>query len=321
MSNQDSTSRRAATPREGRGAWLSGISLDLKLGLRMLVKYPGLTIIGGLAMAFGIWFGAVTFQMFGVITSTKLPLPDGDRIVKIQNLDLKTSQDEDRVLYDYQLWRTARSITDLGAYSHKSVNLVGTVSGPPLVTAEITASAFRIAPARPVLGRVLNESDERAGAPPVVVLGYDVWTRRFESDPQIVGRNVQLGTGFATVVGVMPEGYAFPVAHEMWVPLRTDVAGVEPRRGTAITVFGRLAKGATLETAQAEIRIVSQRLAAEHPTTHAQIQSHVIPYAQGGVTSTDELQVMALTYFFVVALVVVVCSTVALLLFARAAAR
>jgi putative ABC transport system permease protein len=321
MSNQDSTSRRAATPREGRGAWLSGISLDLKLGLRMLVKYPGLTIIGGLAMAFGIWFGAVTFQMFGVITSTKLPLPDGDRIVKIQNLDLKTSQDEDRVLYDYQLWRTARSITDLGAYSHKSVNLVGTVSGPPLVTAEITASAFRIAPARPVLGRVLNESDERAGAPPVVVLGYDVWTRRFESDPQIVGRNVQLGTGFATVVGVMPEGYAFPVAHEMWVPLRTDVAGVEPRRGTAITVFGRLAKGATLETAQAEIRTVSQRLAAEHPTTHAQIQSHVIPYAQGGVTSTDELQVMALTYFFVVALVVVVCSTVALLLFARAAAR
>jgi putative ABC transport system permease protein len=299
-----------------------GLSLDLKLALRMLVKYPGLSVIGGLAMAFGIWFGAVTVQMFSVISSTKLPLPDGDRIVKIQNLDLKTSQDEDRVLYDYQLWRTARSITDIGAYVHKSVNLVGTVSSAaPVVTAEITASAFKIAPARPVLGRVLVESDERAGAPPVVVLGYDVWTRRFESDPQIVGRNVQLGSGFATVVGVMPEGYAFPVAHEMWLPLRTDVAGVEPRQGAPITVFGRLANGMTLENAKAEITTFGQRLAVEHPTTHAQIQPHVIPYAQGGVNNTDQLQVMGLTYFFVVALVVVVCSTVALLLFARAAAR
>ena len=315
-------SKRGLMPQSNRFSWASGISLDLKLGLRMLVKYPGLTLIGGLAMAFGIWFGAVTVQMFGVITTTKLPLPDGDRIVKIQNLDLKTSQDEDRVLYDYQLWRTARSITDIGAYIHKSVNLVGTVSSSAsVVTAEITASAFRIAPARPVLGRVLSESDERAGAPPVVVLGHEVWTRRFESDPNIVGRNVQLGTGFATVVGVMPEGYAFPVAHEMWLPLRTDVAGVEPRRGSAITVFGRLANGLTLEAAQAEITTLGQRLAAEHPTTHAQIRPHVIPYAQGGVTNTDELQVMALTYVFVVALVVVVCSTVALLLFARAAAR
>ena len=315
-------SNRGVMPQPNRFSWASGISLDLKLALRMLVKYPGLSVIGGLAMAFGIWFGAVTIQMFGVISSTKLPLPDGDRIVKIQNLDLKTSQDEDRVLYDYQLWRTASSITDIGAYSHKSVNLVSTVSSAaPVVTAEITASAFKIAPARPVLGRVLNESDERAGAPPVVVLGHDVWTRRFESDPQIVGRSVQLGSGFATVVGVMPEGYAFPVAHEMWLPLRTDVAGVEPRRGVAITVFGRLANGMTLENAQAEITTFGQRLAAEHPTTHAQIQPHVIPYAQGGVTNTDELQVMALTYVFVLALVVVVCSTVALLLFARAAAR
>jgi hypothetical protein len=80
----------------GRGtAWFSGLSLDLKLGFRMLVKHPGLTVVGGLAMAFGIWFGAVIFQMFGLLTSTKLPLPDGDRIVKIQNWDSKMLQDED----------------------------------------------------------------------------------------------------------------------------------------------------------------------------------------------------------------------------------
>ena len=311
------------TLRAGRGtAWFNGLSLDLKLGVRMLVKYPGLTIIGGLAMAFGIWFGAVAFHMFGMLSSTELPLPDGDRIVRIQNRDLKAGQDEDRVLYDYQLWRSMRSITDIGAYRDASVHLLGTDGLVlPVAAAEITASAFRIAPERPLLGRVLAESDELAGAAPVIVLGHAVWTRRFDRDPQIVGRTVKVGNSFATVVGVMPEGYAFPVSHELWRPLRTDVAGVEPLGGAPITIFGRLASGMTRETAQAELATIGKRLATEHPTTHAQLQPHVLPYAQFNVNSPDPLAVMGLTYLFVVALVVVVCSTVALLLFARAASR
>jgi predicted permease len=311
------------TLREGRGiTWLSGLSLDLKLGFRMLVKYPGLTVVGGLAMAFGIWFGAVTFQMFGMITTTDLPLPDGDRIVRIEAWDSKKLDEEDRVLYDYQLWRTARSLTDIGAYSDVGANLVGADgSAKPENAAEISASAFRIAPERPLLGRALDESDERAGAPPVVVLGHHVWTERFDRDPRIVGRNVQIGSGFATVVGVMPEGYGFPISHELWLPLRTDVAGLEPLRGGNITVFGRLAPGMTFENAQAELTAFGKRLAAEHPTTHAQLQPYVLPYTQFSVNNTDVKAMMGLTYFFVVALVVVVCSTVALLLFARAAAR
>src|SRR5688500_4514394 len=273
------------TLRDGRGtAWLGGMSLDLKLGGRMLVKYPGLTLVGGLAMAFGIWIGAVMFQMYDIVTSTKLPLPGGDRIVKIQNWDAKALQDEDRVLYDYALWRTMRSITDLGAYRDASVNLVGADGGAqPIVAAEITASAFRIAPERPLLGRVLNEEDERAGAAPVVLLGHRVWTDRFGADPQILGRSVQIGNGFATVVGVLPEEYAFPRAHELWLPLRTDVTGGEPRQGANISVFGRLAPGMTLESAQAELTSLAGRIAAEQPTTHAQIQSHVLPYTQMSV--------------------------------------
>ena len=308
--------------REGRGtAWLSGMSLDLKLGVRMLAKYPGLTIVGGLAMAFGIWFGAVTFQMFGIITSTKLPLPDGDRIVKIQSFDVKTQSDEDRVLYDYQLYRGLRSITDLGAYRDASPNLVGADStARPAAAAEVTASAFRIAPARPLHGRVLEAADERAGAAPVVVLGYELWRNRFDGDPRIVGRSVRLGPNFATVVGVMPEGYAFPTSHELWVPLRTDVPGVQPRQGAAISVFGRLAPGMSFDNAQAEVTLIAKRIAAEHPTTHAQLQAHVLPYAQMSV-SNDDMQIMGLIYFFIIVLVAVVCCTVALLLFARAASR
>src|SRR5688500_1253848 len=140
------------TLRDGRGtAWFSGMSLDLKLGFRMLAKYPGLALVGGVAMAFGIWFGAVMFQMYDIVTSTKLPLPGGDRIVRIQNWDSKMLQDEDRVLFDYQLWRSMRSITDMGAYRDASVNLVGADGGAqPVMAAEISASAFKIAPQRPL---------------------------------------------------------------------------------------------------------------------------------------------------------------------------
>src|SRR5688500_17179549 len=115
------------TLREGRGmAWLNGMSLDLKLGGRMLVKYPGLTIVGGLAMAFGIWFGAVTFEMFGLVTTTKLPLPDADRIVQIDIEDVKAQQPEFKALYDFQQWRSSiRSVTDLGAYRNLSANVLG----------------------------------------------------------------------------------------------------------------------------------------------------------------------------------------------------
>jgi predicted permease len=309
--------------RDGRGlAWLGGLTLDVKLGGRMLVKYPGLTLIGGLAMAFGIWFGAVTFQMFAMITTTRLPLPQGDRIVRVEVWDSKALNEEDRTLYDYQLWRSARSLTDLGAYRDVGANLVGADGGAkPEKAAEITASAFRIAPARPLLGRVLDESDERAGAPPVVLLGHDVWTNRFDRDPRIIGRNVQIGNRFPTVVGVMPKGYAFPMSHELWLPLRTDVAGLEPLQGGNITVFGRLAPGMTFESAQAEFSALGKRLAAEHPTTHAQLQPYVLPYTQFSVNNTDMKAMMGLTYFFVVALMVIVCSTVALLLFARAATR
>src|SRR5215212_8203510 len=94
--------------RDGRGlAWLGGMTLDLKLGGRMLVKYPGLTIVGGLAMAFAICVGAVVFEMVMLFVSPTLPLPGGDRVVQIRNWDAETSQEESRVQHDFVAWRTS----------------------------------------------------------------------------------------------------------------------------------------------------------------------------------------------------------------------
>ncbi|HYC52565.1 MAG TPA: ABC transporter permease [Gemmatimonadaceae bacterium] len=310
--------------REGRGtSWFNGLSLDLKLGFRMLAKYPGLTIIGGVAMAFGIWFGAVAIEMLGIVLTPKLPLPDANRIVEVGIWDVKANQPEGKALHDFQLWRSSvRSVTDLGAHRDLTVNVVGADSAAhPVTAAEITASAFRIAPDRPLHGRVLTESDERAGAPPVAVVGFALWRDRLGADPGIIGRSVRIGSGHATVVGVMPEGFGFPVAHELWMPFRANGADVAPRTGPSINVFGKLAPGVSLETAQAELASIGRRLAAESPVTHAQLQPRIRAYATPETPSADETAMTVVIYGFIIALLVVVCSTVALLLFARAASR
>ena len=311
--------------RDSRGlAWLGGLSLDLKLGFRMLVKYPGLTIVGGLAMAFAIWVGAVAFEMTTMIVYPKLPLPGGDRAVLIRNWDMEASRPEPRALHDFIVWREAlTAVTDVGAYRDVTRNLiVGPGDARPVQLAEITASAFTIAPIRPLLGRVLIAADERPGAPPVAVIGYDVWQLRFAGDPDVIGRSIRIGEGSAAVVGVMPEGFAFPVSHGLWLPLRVEALDRSPRAGPAITVFGRLAPGATIGEAEAQLAAIGQRAATEFPATHGHLQPQISPYAeQFADPSGSQLAIMASIPFFTLMLLGLVCGNVALLLFARAATR
>ncbi|MDB4912493.1 MAG: hypothetical protein JWM95_137 [Gemmatimonadetes bacterium] len=312
--------------RNGRGlAWLGGLSLDMKLGFRMLVKYPGLTLVGGLAMAFAIWVGAVTFEIVGLFLYPTLPLPDGDRIVQIRNWDAAANSAEPRVLQDFITWRRVlTSITDIGTYRDVTRNLIvdGAGDARPVAVAEITPAAFRIAPAAPLHGRVLVEADERAGAPPVVVIGYELWRTRFASDVNVVGRSVRLDDMFATVVGVMPEGFAFPVSHELWMPLHVDALALAPGEGVDINVFGKLAPGVTRKAAQAELTWLGLRTAAQRPDTHKHVLPRVDAYAElfRDRSHTDVALLLSINVFAMM-LTVLLCGNVALLLFARAATR
>src|SRR5207302_5462141 len=113
------------------------------------------------------------------------------------------------------------------------------------------ASGFALTAVRPLMGRPLLSSDELPSAPPVVVIGWDVWQTRFAADPGVVGRVVGLGETRATVVGVMPPGFGFPVNQRLWVPLRPSDEDLEAGRGPPVRVFARLAPGATMAQAQA----------------------------------------------------------------------
>ena len=132
----------------------------------------------------------------------------------------------------------------------------------------------------PLIGRVLVDEDESPQSPAVVVLGNRLWKMRFGADPAVLGRVVRLGATPATVVGVMPEGFAFPVQQILWTPLRLRELPQEPGRGPFLRVFGRLAAGVELPEAQAELTTFGSRVAEQFPKQYENLQPRVLPYAE-----------------------------------------
>lgn len=279
----------------------AGVSwLDIKLGFRMLLKHPGLTAVGVFDMAVAIAIGLGSLWTIGAMMNDDLPLDEGDRVVSIQFWDVVANQDERRVLQDFAGWREEglQTVRDLGAFRTVGLNLVPVDGrGESLQVAEITASGFTVARVPPLLGRHLVPEDERPGAQPVVVIGYDEWRDRFDSDPGAVGRTLQLDRTPHTIVGVMPEGFAFPMNHHFWVPLRLNPSEYERLDSPTIYMFARLAPGATMEQARAELAALGQRSAAAFPETHGQLRLRVYPYAYpfgdadnpGGATAPELL--------------------------------
>ncbi len=304
----------------GRGP-LSAVSwLDWKLGARLLLKYPALTIIGGLSLAAAIGIGAVGIEVAGELLYKRLPFDDGSRIVRLETQDAAASRVEPRVLHDFAIWRRSlKTVVELGAARVSERNLLtGEGRVEALRVAEITASAFPLAGVPPLLGRPLQPTDAMPGAEPVVVLGYDVWQRRFLHDPAIIGRVVTVGRTARTVVGVMPPAFGFPRNQQLWVPL--PIQDAAPREGPAVQVFGRLADGASWQDAAAELDVVSARFAADQPATHGQLRTRVRAFA--GRTPGDPLRLEDLAVHAIVLLLLgAVSANVATLIFARTAMR
>jgi predicted permease len=299
--------------------------LDFKLGFRMLVRFPALTVVGGLAIAFAIAVGAGVFEIVNRVIYPKLPLEDSDRIVGVRLWNTATNNEEDQALYDFGVWREQlQSIEDLSAIRRFGRNLItenGTIER--VMVAETSASIFRVARVSSILGRVLVESDEKVGAPAVAVIDYEVWQSTFKADRGVLGRTIRLGNAPHTVIGVMPEGFAFPLA-QVWTPLRVRGLDHGRRSGPEIRIFGRLADGNSLAQAQAELSALGLRASAEFPDTHEHLRPRVMTASKAiSLFSESDIPPMALHVFNVCALLllVLVCSNVAMLMFARAAAR
>jgi predicted permease len=288
----------------------------------MLVKYPGLTIVGGLSMAVAIAVGVTAFEAISDILDPALPFPGGDRVVALEFVGSDPSAPEQHVMREFAALRTAlTSVEHLSAYSNAQHNLVAADTAPePVEVAEITASAFAITNTPALRGRYLLPSDEAPDASAVVVIGYQAWQRRFGGDPDVVGRTVRLGGVPRTVVGVMPEGFEFPTDHQFWSPLRVDPLKYPRWEGPSLSMFGRLAPGVTIEQAQAEFAAVAQRTAVVHPDSGLPLRPVVTPYTQV-IEDPAILWAMRAGQLFAAALTVVVAINLAILIYARTVTR
>jgi putative ABC transport system permease protein len=305
--------------------FVDAIVSDSKIAVRMLRKFPGLTTIGAVAMAVAIAIGAVGFEGISETLNPVIPIQDGDRLIAIQFATDAQGSPARKVLRDFVEWQEGlTTVEELSAFRTASHYLsTGGAVPDPVRIAEVTASTFDVARTPPLMGRYLLPQDETPGASPVLLIGYSVWQTRFAGDAAIVGRIVQLGAVPHTVVGVMPEGFQFPVDHQFWIPLSINAAAHERMAGPELSVFGRLRAGVTLSQAQAELTAVGQRTATSYPERYSRLRLTALPYPREHVEidRPDIVWSLRLVQTLVGALLIVVAANLSILVYARTVTR
>ncbi|HEY0966265.1 MAG TPA: ABC transporter permease [Opitutaceae bacterium] len=313
--------------RDQRGLpWLDASWLDIRLGCRLLVKNWGLTLIGGLATTLAISIAAVVFAAVDALMWSSLPLEEGDRVVAIQVWDREHGRRRDTTRQDLERWRSSlQSVDDVGTFQTIQRNVITPDGSIELATvAEISAAGFRIARVQPQIGRAITDADSAPGAAPVVVIGHDVWQRRFGGSQAVIGRELRLGREVHIIIGVMPQGFQFPLNFRYWVPLRFATDGHLRNTGPEGVVFGRLATGATLALAHAEVSALGLLPPVNAQPEPETIGARVVPYtfAFTGDFEPGELGFMgSLLLLALVLLLLPPCANIGILNYARIVTR
>ena len=296
--------------------------LDLRLGGRMLVKHPALTVIATIAVAFAIAVGTVGFEIARHVLWPTIPLPSGSGIVSIRNWNVADNESVPASRRDYELWRDGLStITDLSAVEVEERSIaIGAGLGQPETVANVTASTFALTRVPALMGRTLLAPDERGDAEEVVVVGYDFWKNKLDGAADVVGRVIRISGAPVTIVGVMPRGYGFPQRNELWRPLHLErIPAASP---SLRYVVGRLAPGHPREEAVAQVAAIGARAATMFPETRKNVRLQVISLPDAvGFWDDDVPWMLASLNVFLVLLAALLCGNVAMLLFARAVSR
>lgn len=324
--------RRLHRGTKGKGVgkvkmWNLGISwLDVKLGLRMLVKHPGLSLVAVFALAVGIPVGMAPTHLVNALEAP--PSVEGSaRLQALRNTDVETTLVKTTALYDFLQWREELASFEILGASIDGVFNVASEDGraAPVEGVEMTASMFEMLGVTAQLGRTLDPADELEGAPAVVVIGHDVWQARLGADPDVIGRILRIEGIPRTVVGVMPKDFRHPWLDQVWVPLRGRALNDDHAQQRLLRVFGRLAEGVSPEEAEVELTTLGLRMAADFPETHARLVPQVVPYTiglhrlpRGGMRSFGEFYFVQI---LTVLMLIIPCANIGMLILARTASR
>lgn len=296
---------------------------DIRFALRSLLRTPVYTVAAVLMLAVGIGLSIYMFGAINAFALKPLPFADAERLVHFEYTD---SRDGTRNLALPQIdWLDLgdrqQSLESLAAYAQGTTSLGGIEGAPErLAGAFVSADALPALGVQPVLGRGLRADDMRAGAPRVVLIGHRVWQLRFNADPNALGRSVRINGEETEIVGVMPEGFAFPMAEAMWLPLSSERSVAAGDAAPRVKTFGKLRAGVSREQAAQEFATLMQGLAVERGAPLRGDRAKLEPFSDEFIL--PQIREATSAMFIAVLLVLLIaCANVASLVLARFAAR
>jgi len=301
---------------------MRGLIQDIRYALRTLARSPGFSLAAVATLAVGIGANAAIFSLVRGVLLRPLPFAEPDRLVVIS--ESNEAKGFERMVAsppNYLDWKAqSRSFSAMGAFTTTELVLSGAGEAEQLSGTAVTGGFFEALAVKPMLGRTLTAADAAHGAPAAVVLSHGVWTRRFGADPALVGKTIRLDGEAYTVAGIMPASFRLPEdGADLWVPLPFGADVATQRGAHYLDVVARLAPGARLEAARAEIRAIADRLRVAYPRTNAGYTATVTPLAE---TLTGPVAPAMKMLLGAVALVTLVaCANVANLLLVRGSRR
>jgi predicted permease len=300
---------------------------DLRYAVRVLLKRPGFTLVAVATLALGVGADTAIFSVVNAVLLRPLPYPEPERLVTPLG-EKDDPRARTNVSYpDFQDWREqTQTLEALAAYTNSSMLLRRDDAEPELLYgANVAADLFPLLRVSPAAGRAFTREEERSGAAPVILISHGLWRRRFNADPNVVGRPLDRGGASPSpvVVGVLPEGFRFPAQAgrtDFLRPLAPAMGEYAQRRGAySLRVLARLKPGATLEGAASEMRVIGERLERQYPDEGFRLGARVVSLHESVV---GDVRTPLLVLLGAVGLLLLIaCANVANLTLARAASR
>jgi putative ABC transport system permease protein len=294
---------------------------DIRYGFRMLLKHKGFTAVAVLALALGIGANTAIFSLVNGVLLRPLPFPGAERIIYIEGKNPAAGIIDSNISYlDFTDWSQQTDLfASTAAYWTGNANLGADGAEPERVPrAGVTTGFFSVLGVQPVLGRTFVPEDDKPGTITAAIISHGLWKRRFGSDPDIVGKQVQISSRPLTVIGVMPSGFEYPEQTQVWVTSAVNLSE-EPRDNRSWSAIARLNPGIDLQQAQTRLSAINAQMDKQFHETNKGWDVFVSTIHERLVR---EVKPSLLALLGAVGFVLLIaCANVANLLLARSAAR
>ena len=303
---------------------------DVRYCIRMLTKRPGFTAVAIIALALGIGANTAVFSVINAVLLRPLPFVEAENLANVWTTRPERGVTKMVDSYpDFVDWRDQNSTFDyLAAYAENDYTLTGGDDPTRLGGVVTSSDLFSLLRVQAALGRTFTAEDDKNGSPLTVVLSDRLWKQHYNADPGIIGSVITLNSKSYTVIGVMPQGFQFPVRSEpveLWTTFAnaltaTPDESIARQRGAHfLNVIGRLKSGMNIPRARADLEIIASNLSERYPDTNTGIGATINPTQEDMV---GDVRVALLIMMGAVACVLLIaCTNVASLLLARATTR